>query len=208
MKKILLGLGILSVAALVSCGSSKDNKKAEITQLTDDTDLSAYTLTTGDAIYNSVNQVKIFNTVSVGFKYSVSLDNEKESAAGLYSYYYNRDFQKWTYDLANSQTNASVSRFDIESYNNAIWDGLYYEYTSYSAMMNSSCTTVNWYTKNSGGYRCVGLINEDDSTTRFTVDWNHYGYRESTTRLHYDNQTEGKLTTTDMKITYSYEQYL
>ena len=47
-------------------------------------------------------------------------------------------------------------------------------------------------------------MNKDDITARIIVDWDSNGYRTTTTALHYDIDSEVKLTMKDVKLTYSY----
>ena len=180
MKKIFLGLGLASLTLLAACGGKKDDKKEERTKVqakTDDTDLTKYTATTGDAIYSSVNKTKKYNYTSINASFILLIDGRSSSAIGTMAFEYSSLTNKWGIDLI-ATTSGFVSQEDnVKSYTFGNFDGLYYTYNQLTSLFNvEGYETVNWYTKNDGGYRVVALDNEDYSAVSAVFEWDKDGY--------------------------------
>ena len=180
MKKIFLGLGLASLTLLAACGGKKDDKKEERTKVqakTDDTDLTNYTATTGDAIYASVNKTKKYNYTLINASFILNIDGRASSLIGTMAFEYSSLTNKWGIDLFATSSGFASQEDNVKSYTFGNFDGLYYTYNQLTSLFNvEGYETVNWYTKNGGGYRVVALDNEDYSAVRAVFEWDKDGY--------------------------------
>ena len=207
MKKLFLGFSLLGAVLLASCGGKddKDDEKEKVVAKTDETDLTKYTATTGAAIYSSVNQTKYYDLVSVAFGFSSKTGKQTQSASGTAAYKSTAATALgWMYDGTRS-VDAGFYYNDIASYNSWQFDGLYFEYNSFTLNMTSQgYQTINWYTNNDGGYRLVGLHNEDYTCARIVVEWDNSGYRTTTNFVAEGYNDSDEYSTKEMNLVYSY----
>ncbi len=184
MKKIFLGLGLASLALLAACGGKKDDNKddnkeerTKVQAKTDDTDLTKYTETTGDAIYSSVNKTKKYNYTSIDASFILKIDGRSSSLIGTMAFEYSSLTNKWGIDLLATTSGFASQEDNVKSYTFGNFDGLYYTYNQLTSFFTvDGYETVNWYTKNDGGYRVVALDNEDYSAVSAVFEWDKDGY--------------------------------
>ena len=179
MKKLFFGLGLASLALLSACGGKK-NERTKIAAKTDDTDLTKYTLTTGEEIYSSVNRTKLFNYVKVNCLFYLNIDDQVATNSGILAFGYNSNSTLWEIDASKSTTSFLNQEESVRSYTFDNFDGLYYSYYQLeSAFEIEGYETVNWYTKNTGGYRAVAIYNDDYDTLKTVFEWDFNGYIKS-----------------------------
>lgn len=179
MKKLFLGLGLVSLALLSACGGKK-NERTKIAQKTDDTDLTKYTLTTGEEIYSSVNRTRLFNYVKVNCLFYLNIDDQVTTNSGILAFGYNPNSTLWEIDASKSTTSFLNQEESVRSYTFDNFDGLYYSYYQLESVFEiEGYEIVNWYTKNTGGYRAVAIYNGDYDTLKTVFEWDFNGYIKS-----------------------------
>ncbi len=212
MKKLFLGLGLASLALLAACGGKDDKKdstdvvRKKVVAKTDDTDKTSYTATTGAAIYSSLEAKNLYDFVSVDYSIISKYNDETASANGTAAFKYHTTLKSWEYDVAGSTNGALAQKETVASYTFDKFDGLYDEYNQLvSAFDIQEYETVNWYTKNSGGYRVVALSNEDYNSTIMIFEWDKDGYRISSNALTNKYDKANNATEMSVQLNYRYE---